>query len=300
MNFVDYIQSSSFKENYKISANGELFFHWANWRETCQLQKKSHGDGTHQVEYIDNALEFLKAKPIWYQRNFKTVKSNLFELYEAYLDPRLKATWHDFQKSTLVSLHHEAGPFISLTSMRWMDKSVYSLFVYRKLLTGYLPLRDFRLSADINLVAEINESPLNTIHVRLTQLSEKGLILSIDGHDYNKILKCENIAMKININSFKNTDSFKSVQKFKSNTEKANDTLIINGSSLANMSNRNNANYSSGDEYFFYVPYSEVNLLKSDEDLGKVFGDVVAIVEKEFKKELMKVSLKDELELVAA
>lgn len=300
MKFVDYIHSNTFKDNYKVSANGELFFHWANWRETCKIQKKSLGKGVDQVDYIDNALEFLKAKPIWYQRNFKTVKSNLFELYEAYLDPRLKATWHDFQKSTLVSLHHEAGPFISLTSMRWMDKATYSFFVYRKLLTGYLPLRDFRLSADINLVAEINQSPLNTIHVRMTQFSEKGLIISIDGHDYNKILKCEEISMKINLKSFKNHDSFKSVQSFKSNTEKANDTLIIKGSSLANMSNRNNANYSSGDEYFFYVPYSEIEILDSNEDLEDVFGNLVSIVEKEFKKEIMKLSLRDEIELVAA
>ncbi len=300
MKFVDYIHSNSFKDNYKISSNGELFFHWANWRETCKLQKKSLGSDAHQVNYIDNALEFLKAKPIWYQRNFKTVKSNLFELYEAYLDPRLKATWHDFQKSTLVSLHHEAGPFISLTSMRWMDKSIYSFFVYRKLLTGYLPLRDFRLSADINLVAEINESPLNTIHVRMTQLSEKGLILSIDGHDYNKILKCESIAMNINMDSFKNVDSFKSVQNFKANIEKSNDKISIKGSSLANMSNRNNANYSSGDEYFFYVPYSEINLLESNDDPGEIFGELVSIVEKELQKEIRKLSLKDEIELVAA
>lgn len=300
MKLVDYIHSNTFKDNYRISSNGELFFHWANWRETCQLQKDLLGKGIDQIDYLDNTLESLKTKTIWFQRNLKSVKSNLYELYEAYLDPRLKVTWHDFQKNTLVSLHHEAGPFVSLTSMRWMDKATYSFFVYRKLLTGYFPLRDFRLSANIDVVAELNNSPLNQMNMKITQFSTKGMILSINGHSFNKLKSSETVSIKLNLASFRNHDSIKSLERFSSSSREGKDIMTIKGSSFTNFSNMSNANYSNGNEYFFFIPYSEITLSSSEESVEEIFGKLVSVVETEMKKEISKISIEKHLETQAA
>ncbi|WP_417336791.1 hypothetical protein [Halobacteriovorax marinus] len=300
MKLVDYIHSNTFKDNFEISSNGELFFHWANWRETCKLQKDLLGKGIDQIDFIDNTLEALKTKTIWFQRNLKSVKSNLYELYEAYLDPRLKVTWHDFQKNTLVSLHHEAGPFISLTSMRWMDKSTYSFFVYRKLLTGYFPLREFRLSANIELMAEVNNSPLSQMKMKLTQFSKQGVILSIDGHSFNKLKSCESIAIKMNINAFQKHEDFKSLKSFKANTTDGKDYMYIKGSSFTNISNMNNASYSNGCEYFFFIPYTEITFSCKEQTPYELFGGLVDIVEKELSHEISKISIERPLEQEAA
>ena len=300
MKLVDYIHSNTFKDNYQISSNGELFFHWANWGETCKIQKDLLGKGVDQLDFIDNTLEALKTKNVWFQRNLKSVKSNLYELYEAYLDPRLKATWHDIQKDTLVSLHHEGGPYISLTSMRWMDKSTYSFFVYRKLLTGYVPLREFRLSADINLLAEVNHSPLNNLKVKVTQFSKKGLILAIDGYAFGKVKNSQSIRVSINIDTFKNYKSFKSLKDFDANTEDASDYMHIKGSSFRNASNLNNADYSNGNEYYFFIPYSEISFENRNEGASDVFGKIVTLVEEGLKEEISKIAIVSESALEAA
>ncbi|PIK16290.1 hypothetical protein [Halobacteriovorax sp. JY17] len=300
MKLVEYIHSNTFKDNYKISSNGELFFHWANWRETCKIQKDLLGKGVDQIDFIDNTLESLKTKSVWFQRNLKSVKSNLYELYEAYLDPRLKATWHDIQKDTLVSLHHEAGPYISLTSMRWMDKSTYSFFVYRKLLTGYFPLREFRLSANIELIAEVNHSPLNSIKTKITQFSNRGLILSIDGHSFSKVKNSENISIKINLKSFKSSKTFNCLKNFDANHEEANDYMHIKGSSFRNSGNLNNADYSNGSEYYFFIPYSEISFVNRNEGAAEVFGRMVSLAEEGLREEISKISIVSESALEVA
>lgn len=284
----NYLELTSLNEEMKISENGQLKFHWANWSKTCLLQKEVILGDEEKLESIDTFTQVLKNYPIWYQRNLKTVKSTLFDLYQSYMDPRLKLKWHEHQKETLVSLHHEAGPYVPLTSMRWMDKETYSLFIFKKLLTGFYPMREFRVTSDLNLMGMINCSPLNEAEVKITQFSNRGMIISVDGYAFQKVKNCQSIELKINLNSFQNV---KSIKKFKYHSRKNEESLKISGDSIREHGNLRNATFSNGVTYFFFIPYSEIEILGSSKSAIQVFGNFVKSIEENFEEAISNTSL---------
>ncbi len=282
----NYFEKSELDKDLKLSANGQLKFHWANWNKTCLLQKERAGEDSSKLEHLDKSLELLKAYPIWYQRNLETVKSNLYELYSSYLDPRLKMTWHELQESTQVSLNHESGPYISLTSMRWMDKETYSLFVFRKLLTSYYPMREFRVSSEISLTGEVDHSPLSRIDLKITQFTKRGLIIAINGHNFEKVKNCNELKVPINLKNFSKLRNRDDINKFDACEGRGQHYLNIHGRSLRENGNLESASFSNGTECYFFIPYSELDVVGSTKTSYQLFANFVEILETIFESEL--------------
>lgn len=282
----NYFKNFKLDSELKLSKNGQLKFHWANWDRTCLLQKSMSSTGCSKMEAMDEALELLKSSPIWYQRNLVTVKSNLYELYSSYLDPRLKVTWHELQNDTHVSLHHESGPYISLTSMRWMEKETYELFIYKKLITGYHPMREFRVSSLIELTGDIDHSPLSRIDLKITQFTKKGMIIAINGHNFDKVKNCNDIKVELNLDAFSKLKNRSEVGKFDASKNKEGQYLNIKGHSIRQFGNLDNANSSNGSEYYFFIPYSELEVIGSVDNSHQLFGHFVEMLEGFFIEEL--------------
>jgi hypothetical protein len=282
----NYFKNFKLDSELKLSKNGQLKFHWANWDKTCLLQKSFSESDKSKLDLMNEALELLKSYPVWYQRNLVTVKSNLYELYSSYMDPRLKMTWHDLQKDTHVSLHHESGPYISLTSMRWMDKETYELFIYKKLLTSYHPMREFRVSSLIKATGEIDHSPLSKIDLKITQFSKKGMIVAISGHHFEKVKNCSDIKVEINLDAFSKLKNRNEIDKFNANKISNGQYINIKGHSIRQFGNLDNANSSNGSEYFFFIPYSELEIVGSNKGAHQLFGHFVEMLENFFTDEL--------------
>ncbi|WP_127714173.1 hypothetical protein [Halobacteriovorax sp. HLS] len=282
----NYFEESDLDKELQLSDNGQLKFHWANWNKSCLIQRENILNDSSKIELLEKGLEFLKSYPIWYQRNLETVKSNLYELYTSYLDPRLKMTWHTLQSNTQVSLHHESGPYISLTSMRWMDKETYSLFVFKKLLTSYFPLRDFRVSADIELTGEVDHCPLSRVDLRITQFSKKGIIIAINGHSFEKVTNCNDIKLPLNLESFAKIKNREDVLSFNASGDAHEQYINIHGSSIRRDGNLENASFSNGNEYFFFIPYSEIEVVGSSQNTHQLFGHFVEMLETIFESEI--------------
>jgi hypothetical protein len=291
----NYFEKSELDKDLKLSANGQLKFHWANWNKTCLLQKQRAESDFSKLEHLDKSLELLKSYPIWYQRNLETIKSNLYELYTSYLDPRLKMTWHDLQSNTQVSLHHESGPYISLTSMRWMDKETYSLFIFRKLLTSYYPMRQFRISSEISLTGEVDHSPLSRIDLKITQFTKKGIIIAINGHNFDKVKNCNSLKLPINLKAFSKLRKREDIDKFNACEGCGQQFLNFHGHSLRETGNLESASFSNGTEYYFFIPYSEIDVVGSTKSAHQLFANFVEILEDIFESELAQNNLEVEI-----
>jgi len=286
-----YFELSSLNAEMNISENGQLKFHWANWSKTCLIQKQMILGNDAKLFSIDENIDLLKNYPIWYQRKLKTVKSSLYDLYQSYMDPRLKLTWQEHQNETLVSLHHQSGPFVPLTSMRWMNKETYNLFILKKLLTGYYPMREFRISSDIEFTGELNSSPLDNAKIKITQFSSKGMIIAVNGHSFDKVKNCQNIEFKINLREFLNLQN---IGKFKYKSGADDETLSIKGHSFREHGNLYNAAFSNSIEYYFFIPYSEIEVIGYEKSAIQIFGNFVKSIEMNFEDAINSTSLEYE------
>ncbi|MBP9682932.1 MAG: hypothetical protein KBD76_16145, partial [Bacteriovorax sp.] len=145
----DYLGAKELTEHLRLT--GELSFHWANWDQTCLVQRKHYKNFNNNFHLmkLNQKLQGLKNRPIWLCNKVKVMKSDLYSLYESYLDSRLRLTWFERKDEILFSFESEHGPYYTLTSMKWLDNDLYSQFVMKKILLEQYTLRSFRLNASI-------------------------------------------------------------------------------------------------------------------------------------------------------
>jgi len=179
--FQKYLREHSLSEPLNLGKNGILKFHWANDKIASGYIRHLHDSSKKQntrLEQLKEELEYLKDIPIWMMSKRGQIKSDLYNLYSCYLDPRLKHQWFELEE-ILVSLQHEAGPFSSIKAMRWFDRDVYAKFIYLKLVEAWAPQRSFRLSMHIPIVIRGGNSPFNSVEGSIHQVSEHGIVVHI-------------------------------------------------------------------------------------------------------------------------
>jgi len=293
-----YLKDSSLLTNMPLVSSEALSFHWANWSESCQFQKNYLFDNAKSCErYFDlnQAVDSYKQVPVWMKNRQKTIQSNLFDLYQCYSDSRIRSTWFDREEEILVSTTQESGPYITLSSMRWMDKSIYSQFVYRKILTQHMPLRGFRLSSKIPVQVSFDASPLKTATFNIHQISEHGLLFYIRGHHFfNLMEQSEKLSFNINLRPFLEV-SHAGVQETLHRLEQQdfylvnpeNDkltTISIHSNVLDKYDNKKNFRLSANDEFYLFVKFKDMNNESNSIRLKKLFKSLVTKFEHQFNE----------------
>lgn len=180
-----YLRENDLSSFLSFADSSPVGFHWANDRASSDFVKNLFVDSTDEqgvsrLAQLESDLDILKTIPIWLMSRRGQLKSDLYNLYQCYLDPRLKTQWFDLEE-ILVSTSHEAGPFASIKSMRWFDSSIYAKFIYLKMIKSWVPQREFRLSLDIPIELRAGGSPLGAIQGRLHQISSHGIVLNLEG-----------------------------------------------------------------------------------------------------------------------
>lgn len=278
-----YLGKKDLNEHLKLTK--ELTFHWANWDQTCLAQRKFYKNfnNNYYLVKLNETLQKLKSEPVWLCNKIKTIKSDLYSLYESYLDSRLRLTWFERKDEILFSFGSEHGPYFTLTSMKWIDNELYSQFVMRKILLEHYTLRSFRLNANIPVVLKIDEG--NTEYenrVNIHQISEAGFIFKIKDKNFlYKLKNSTNLQLKIPIKHYKNIGSMNMEDTFKKlDNDQAifsNDRIVFNlESRIINFyGNMNNAKRSSDGEFFIFARYEDLIPNGSEIDLKKVFTQLV-------------------------
>jgi hypothetical protein len=283
LSLKDYLGSRDLTEHLKLTK--ELTFHWANWDQTCLAQRKHYKNFNNNFHllHLNQALQELKAKPVWLCNKIKVMKSDLYSLYESYLDSRLRLTWFERKDEILFSFDSEQGPYYTLTSMKWLDNETYSQFVMRKILLEHYTLRSFRLNANIPITFKLNNDVKEYgDKVLIHQLSEVGFIFKIKDKNFiNKIKNSNMLELKIPVNHYKNIVSMNVESSFKKLNEEsalvASDYMLFKLESriLNFYGNLNNAKRSTEEDFCIFAKYEDLVPSGHDVQLKDIFTPLV-------------------------
>lgn len=267
--YLNYFSNPKTYEELNLVDSGALKLHWSNWNKllgSIQL-KIEQGQISESTNEINQLLEQYKAVEIWIINKQGNIKSNLYELYSYYLDPRLRELWFELNEDTLLSFKAATGPYIRLQSMRWFNFDIYKLFVYQKLLSksGIIP-RQFRMSVHMPIRAEFSESVLNPIEATIVQVSKNGMLIKVDSRsDLQSLKLCDNARFFANLNPFLlsqgkrieesneifDEDSFKGHNKL-NQSFKLKDNILNLGNNFQNIF------YSNGSEFYLFVSLQDL------------------------------------------
>lgn len=299
---INYLKDRPLIDNFPLLSSEAISFHWANWAESCRFQKDYLFDNARSCErYFDfnQELDALKDIPVWMKSREKTIQSSLYDLYQCYSDSRIRSTWFERESEILISLTQEAGPYITLSSMRWMDKGIYAKFVHKKLLTQPMPMRGFRLSAQIPVEVRFESFPLKTAQFFIHQISEHGLLLHIKGqHLLNLIEQSEHTYLTVNLKPFlevSNATVNETLERlerqdfFVLNPNDRLTTLTMRPQVLEKYGNRENFRLAANDEYYLFAKFRDLANESNSIRVKKVFKSLVTKLEHEFN-EVLKVA----------
>ena len=279
----DYLGTKDLSEHLKLSR--DISFHWANWDQTCLAQRKHYKNFNNNFYLIrlNQSLQELKSKPVWFCNKIKVMKSDLNSLYESYLDSRLRLTWFERKEEILFSFEGEQGPYYTLTSMKWFDHKIYSQFVMRKILLDHYTLRSFRLNANIPIVLKF-DNDVNEYDniVQIHQLSEVGFILKIKDKNFlNKIKNSTVLDLKIPISHYKKinfTNIEEAFKKLDSQDSVLNADYLhfkLDAKVLNFYGNMNNSKRSTGEEFCIFARYEDLVPDGHDTELKNIFTPLV-------------------------
>lgn len=298
----DYLGKKDLTENLVLADN--LTFHWANWDQTCLLQRKIYKNFNHNLHLssLNNSLIELKNTPVWLCNKVKVLKSDLYSLYESYLDSRLRMTWFDRKEEILFSFESEQGPYQTLTTMKWLDKKVYSKFVLRKILLDYFTLRSFRLNTTLPTIFKLNND-VNFYHdkVEVHQISEAGIILKFkDKNFFNKIKNSSLMELSIPVKQYEKTknknfeESIKIIQSHNDIMAKDYQTYKLDSKVVNFYGNSTNTKRSGEEEFFIFARYEDFQPLKNETMLNELIKPLVVKTKAELEKEIINMQVKEE------
>lgn len=293
-NLKDYLGSRDLTEHLKLTK--ELSFHWANWDQTCLAQRrhyKNFNNNFHLMK-LNETLQQLKNQPVWLCNKVKVIRTDLFSLYESYLDSRLRLTWFERKDEILFSNESEQGPYFTLTSMRWLDKDIYSQFVMRKILLEHYTLRSFRLNATIPVHFKMdNDVKVYEDKVMIHQLSEFGFIFKITDKNFlNKIKHSNTLELKIPVTPYKKIEylsieeGLKKLDQHELMVEQDSMLFKLESRILNFYGNLNNAKRSPDEEFYIFARYEDLMPIEHETELKNVFSTLVERTKNFFVSEL--------------
>lgn len=290
----NYLGKTSLTDHLVLSDSAT--FHWANWDQTCLLQQqyfKQYNNNLHLIE-LNNTLLNLKSQTVWLCNKVEIMRSNLYVLYESYLDSRLRLTWLDRKDEILYSTGSEQGPYFTLTSMKWFNKDIYAQFVMRKILIEQFTLRSFRLNTTIPVILKFDNDVINySENVCIHQVSESGVILKIKDKNFiNKIKNAHLLELKIPVTGYQNTlrlnfnDSWKKLNSTSLFAEEHFRTYMLESKILNFYGNLNNSKKSGENEFYIYSRFEDLVPQGHGISLLEAFAPIVSKTKKYFLKEI--------------
>ena len=283
---LNYLGDPEIFGELKLVSSGSIRFHWANWDQLLDhLQDRViRGGEIQSYENVKDRLENYKKTPVWIFNKSGNIQSNIYELYNYYLDPRLRELWFEINEETLVSFKGTSGPFIRLQSMRWFDSEIYKVFIFDRLLENKgIPQRGFRINVKIPLECSFEETVLEPLNAEIVQLSKEGVLVRFP--QKTELVKLENhddIIFTANLNPFKRAKD-KSIEdmgaifteKAFAQKSKAKTRFRLKSNILELGSNQYNLTFSNGNDAFLFFSYNDL----IDIDKKKIKDSMIEVVQ---------------------
>jgi hypothetical protein len=190
-------------EEFVLSDNGNIVFHWADFFETCDMIKNRLESDPLLIQDFKNceiALSQLHSIPVWVKTEKKIFQSNMFDLYHQYIVNHTKLLGSlDPYCPFEISFISGTGPFKSMSIVECFNKTIYRDFILMYLIQGKLPRRDYRIRLKSKILLEYGSEYSNVELVSLEQLTLTGMLFSIDSEIFTKkVTSSQNVRILIN------------------------------------------------------------------------------------------------------
>lgn len=270
LDFINYFKDPGLFEELNLVESGVLKLHWSNWNHLLfDIQKKIKNGGELSTNTeISQILDQYKNIEVFIKNKNGSLKSNLFDLYSYYLDPRLRELWFDLNEETLLSFKCESGPFIRLQSMRWFNFEIYKFFVFQRLLSNTgATARSFRMSVHLPVKCEFPDSVLDPITTNIVQITARGFLMKVNSKaDLHALKLGEKVKYFANLDPFILSQGKRIIQTndiFNENVFKSynqlNQSFTLVGNILELGNNSQNLNYSNGSEFYLFISYDDLD-----------------------------------------
>ena len=291
----NYLGKTNLTEHLQLTDS--VSFHWANWDQTCLLQQQYYKQYNNNLNLfaLNCTLQDLKLKTVWLCNKVEVLRTDLYAVYESYLDSRLRLTWLERKDEILYSMDSEQGPYFTLTSMKWFNKDIYAQFVMRKILVEQFTLRSFRLNTSIPVALKFdNDVTVYDEKVCIHQISEAGVILKIKDKNFvNKIKNSHTLEFKIPVSGYHNTqrlsfhDSWKKLDSDSVlHKEEQYRSYQLDSRILNFYGNLTNAKRSGDNEFYIFARYADLMAMGHSIPLSDAFAPLVSKTKKYFLKEI--------------
>ncbi len=180
--FKEYLEADRLDANFDFFNDGTVALHWTNCLELREYFKERYKKGDERLlNPIDQELKELRSEIVWLRNRRGILKMTMFDLYQAYSDSLLAPLLfkQEGEDQYCYSSGTEAGPFLSLAGLSWMNPRLYRQFVYAKIIRGQLGSREFRLNVDVDVHFSLAARPLDVNRMRITQVTAKGLLFEL-------------------------------------------------------------------------------------------------------------------------
>lgn len=282
--FKDYLANVKLDHELTVTADKMISFHWANWNVTCRMIKEGPlclYTKEAIIDELDKRLEKLRDQKIWVKDKIKTIESNCYDLYNFYLDPRVRQTWFTQKQSTLYSDESQKGPFTLLTSLKWKSRETLSYFIYKKILSENQQLRQFRLNANLKFKIKVDEFVQNDSFGFIRQFNNNGILVQFPSRGLKSKLKNKSsIKFEFDLKDMQSILSFLEVTQWPFN-EKCSFSIPIHL-----LNNCMKLDDSENIENFVFIPFYYMESQLNARYLINIFKDLVFQVYSQFDEVL--------------
>jgi hypothetical protein len=205
-------------------------------------------------------------------------------------------TWFNRSDEILVSVVNEAGPYVSLSSMRWYDKDIYTAFVYKKLLTQKVMMRNFRLGLSLPVLCYFNQVPFDSTMGFIHQISKEGVLFKIMGlNNFNRFISSRTIKFEVDLSPFQGIESMDvnkilnhfSRTDFNDFSSPDKNIYVLNSNRLMEYyDNSLNCRSNNGREFYIFASYDDFKENSTPHSMKEIFRHLIVKIEAKLQREL--------------
>jgi len=236
------------QEKINLIDNSNLYTSWENVPFLREFIKSNAKIKNNINLTLDHELASYKNDKVWVRGKRSESVLSMYDLYEFFLDSRIRYLWHDSIDNILISTTGKNGSYSHITDKKWFDHSIYKKFVLRQIINNNFINRSFRVGSDLKCAVIMSEfiKKESILH----QITDKGLLFRFSDVSFLK---------HSSSNKFIH---FKIPEILKDKISESSFSCSIESIFRYNKISIENVN--PGKECYIFVPFLVMNMEKSD------------------------------------
>lgn len=201
-NLSGYLDNENIETDWKMFGQNDLTIHWSNWDMSCQLMRTYFKNNPNNLNFLGFKAKYRQVfdQLLYVKHGDQIFTQRLETFYEEYFSKQEKAWWWSskFEKVEChISLDLLNTEPLSFRKMQWFNKEDYSIFIYNKILTGdpRIPIRNLSIKTNIDVEAATDVHFKNTVKLKISQISDNGLLFKMTNEVYDKLVKGDSTFM---------------------------------------------------------------------------------------------------------